>query len=228
MSTPTIDAQLATLRTRIGEPSDAAQGRYSTAQLLAQLISSRDEVAEETRCYPVKDSIAFTVSGSVVAPVSQALPASGSPFLISTVNDFIWMELLTWNGRPLRVVRTQDWADVVGNDDSIVGEPGVVMFFGRQLQISGVPTQPGTLMYRGWSYPPEIVSGGTDAAFTKRAADVAGWHAAMVLKGSDERNNAHEEKMTVRGIAELKTQYWPRGARYIRSGDLSIPRNMTP
>lgn len=226
MATATIDVQLATLRTRIGEPVDPAQGRYTPSQLLAQLISSRNEVAEKTRCYQVKDSMAFTIGGSLVVPLSQPLPIVGQPFIVSTVNDFIWVELLTWNGRPLRVVRTQDWADVVGTDETISGEPGVFMFFGRQLQMSGVPTQAGTLKYRGWAYPPEVVSGGSDTAFTSRPADVAIWHAAMVLKGSDERSNVHEEKMTGIGIIELKSQYSPRGVRYIRTGDIAVPRTM--
>lgn len=223
MSTPNTDAQLATLRTRLGEPETAAQARWSPAQLLAQLISSRNEVAEQTRCYPVKDAVAFTAGGSLVAPVSQALPASGSPFIISTVNDFIWLDALTWEGRPLRGVRAQDWPDVVGDDETANGDPCVFMFFGRQLQIFRVPTEAGTLQYRGWAYPPEMVSGGVDASFTSRAADVAIWHAAMVLKGSDERSFAFEEKQTGIGIAELSKQYRPKGPRFVRTGDLTLP-----
>lgn len=223
MATPDTNAQLATLRTRLGEPEDATQARWSTAQLLAQLISSRNEVAEQSRCYAVKDSIDFTVGGSLVAPVSQALPASGQPFIISVVNDFIWVDLLTWEGRPLRVVRAQDWGDTAGDDDTLNGDPALFMFFGRQLQISRVPTEAGTLMYRGWAYPPALVAGGVDAGFTTRPADVAVWHAAMVLKGSDERSNAHEDRMFTRGMAELKLQYRPRGPRFIRPGNLPVP-----
>lgn len=222
MATPDTNAQLATLRTRLGEPEDAAQARWSPAQLLAQLISSRNEIAEQTRCYAVKDSIDFTLGGSLVVPISQALPVSGQPFIVSTVNDFIWLDLLTWEGRPLRVMRPQDWADVAGDDDTLNGDPVMFMFFGRQLQISRVPTEAGTLMYRGWAYPPALVAGGVDTGFTARPADVAIWHAAMVLKGSDERSNSHEDRMTRRGIDELKLQYRPRGPRFVRTGDFSI------
>lgn len=223
MSTPNTDAQLATLRTRVGEPEDEDLARWSPTQLLAQLVDSRNEIAEQTHCYPVKDAMAFTVGGSLVAPVSQALPTSDDPFIVSTVNDFIYLDSLTWNGRPLRGVRAQDWPDVIGDDDTLSGEPQVFMWFGRQLQIMRVPVEAGTLQYRGWAYPPAMVSGGVDAAFTSRAADVALWHAAMVLKGSDERNNLHEEKMMNRGITELKKQYRPRGPRFVRTGDLVLP-----
>lgn len=223
MATPDTDTQLALLRTRIGEPVDPNQGRWTPSQLLAQLIASRNEVAEQTRCYPVKDAIDFTVAGSTVVPISQALPASGSPFLVSTVNDFIFLQMLDWEGRPLRVVRPQDWADVVGDDETIQSDPTVYMFFGRQLQIFGVPSSAGTLRYRGWAYPPALVSGGVDTSFTTRPADVAVWHAAMSLKGSDERSNSHEERMAGRGIAELKKQYMPLGARYVRTGNLYLP-----
>ncbi len=223
MATPATDTQLATLRTRLGEPSDAAQARWSVSQLLAQLNASRNEIAEQTRCYPVKDSIDFTIGGSVVAPVSQALPAINSPFLVSVVNDFIYLDDLTWDGRPLRSVRAQDWRDTVGSDDTLQGDPSVFMFFGRQLQIFRVPNVAATLEYHGWAYPPAMVSGGEDTAFTTRPADVAIWHAAMVLKGSDERNNSQEERMANRGITEIKMQYRPRGPRFVRTGDLYLP-----
>lgn len=228
MATPDIDTQLATLRNRIGEPSDAAQARWSTAQLLAQLNSSRNVVSEESYCYQVKDSILFTQGGSSVAPVSAALPTVGSPFLVSVVNDFIWVELLTWEGRPLRLVQPRNWADVVGADETIQSDPSVFMFFGRQLQMFGVPTVSGTLKYRGWAYPPAVVSGGADASFTVKAADVGIWHAAMALKGSDERINIHEEKQYNQGIAELKKQYKPRGARYLNTGELYLPWRPLP
>lgn len=217
MSTPDVPTQMATLSTRLGEPTDPTQARFTPAQLLAQMIASRNEIAEQTHCYPVKDSIDFTVGGSLVAPVSQALPAPGTPFLISATNDFIYLDSLTWNGIPLRSVRAQDWPDTVGTDDTIAGDPVEFMWFGRQLQIFRVPNCAGTILYRGWAYPPAIVIGGIDAAFSSRAADVSLWHAAMVLKGSDERSNSHEERMTNRGITELKTQYRPRGPRYVRA-----------
>jgi hypothetical protein len=131
MATPDVDDQLTTLRTRLGEPEDEDQARWSPEQLLAQLIASRNEIAEKTYCYPVKDSIDFTTAGSLVAPVSQALPTVGTPFLISTVNDFIWLRSLTWNGRPLRLVRPDEtWEDVIGDDDTMNGDPLFFMFFG--------------------------------------------------------------------------------------------------
>lgn len=222
MSTPDVDTQLATLRQRIGEPVDPAQGRWTATQLLAQLNSSRNVLAELSRCYPVKDSMDFTTGGSVVAPVSQALPAIGNNFLISTVNDFIYLDSLTWNGHPLRGVRAQDWPDVIGYQDTINGDPIVFMFFGRQIQIFRVPVEAGTLEYRGWAYPPVLVSGGIDAGFLSRPADVAGWHAAMVLKGSDERSMIFEQKMWEQGLTEMKIQYRARGPRFVRTGDLSI------
>lgn len=206
-----ISDQLALLRTRLGEPEAAADCRWSPAQLLAALIASRREVAEETRCYPVKDKITMTAA---------LLPASGSPFLISVTNDFINFEQAEYNGVPLRIVQPKDWRDVVGQDDTLTGTPVAVMYHGRKFQLFRVGTTVGHVFrYRGWAYPPDITAAGIEASLTDRAADVCIWHCAMVLKGSDERSNAFEEKMADRGIAALKAQYLPKGTRYVNTGE---------
>lgn len=212
--------QLASLRTRLGEPIDPAQARWSPTQLLDFLNASRREIAEDTRCYPVKDAITIT---------SAMLPASGSPFLISVTNDFIWAEQVEYDGQPLRVIRPIDWNDTVGNDDTIQGDPILAMYFGRKFQLFRVPTVAGAVFrYRGWAYPPELVAGGVDVAFVKRVAEVCIWHAAMVVKGSDERSNTFESNMAAKGVKELKMQYMPRGPRYVRTADLSLTRRTLP
>ncbi len=222
MSTQGTDAQLASLRTRIGEPVDAAQCRYTPTQLLDYLNASRREVAEQTRCYPIKDSMTFTAAGTAAGSGTAPLPATGDPFLISVTNDFIFVEQVEYDGNPLRIVRAQDWRDVVGTDDTLIGDPRVVMYFGRKFQIFQVPNVVGKVFrYRGWAYPPDMVAAGIDASFVQRVADVCIWHAAMVIKGSDERNNNHESQMAAVGIAQIKEQYRPRGPRYVRTQDLS-------
>lgn len=219
--------QLSSLRTRIGEPVDSDQCRFTATQLLDFLNASRREIAEDTRCYPVKDKITFTAAGTAYASGTAPLPTSGDPFLISLTNDFIWFEQAEYDGRPMRVVRTQDWNDIVGDDDTLNGDPSVLMIHGRKLQIFRVPTEAGKVFrYRGWAYPPELVAGGVDAAFVKRVAEVCIWHAAMVIKGADERANTFESNMAGKGVAELKRQYMPRGPRFVRTGDISSPRRV--
>jgi hypothetical protein len=228
MATPLVADQLTLLSTRLGEPTDPAQARWTPAQLLAELNSQRAVVAEATRCYQVLDEMDFTTGGSVVAPLSQPLPAVGQPFTVSLTDDFIWLEEMSWCGRPLRVVRPHDWRDVVGSDDTISGDPSVFLFHGRQLSIFAVPTQAGALKYRGWAYPPALVLGGNDVSFTIKAGDTAVWAAAFSLKGSDERSNSHEEKMMDMGLKELKSQYMPRGPRYVATGELYLPWRPLP
>ncbi len=219
--------QLASLRTRIGEPVDPDQCRFTPAQLLDFLNASRREIAEDTRCYPVKDKITFTAAGTAYASGTAPLPTSGDPFLISLTNDFIWFEQAEYDGLPLRVVRPQDWNDIVGEDDTLAGDPAVVMLHGRKLQIYPVPEAAGAVFrYRGWAYPPELVIGGVDAAFVKRVAEVCIWHAAMVVKGADERLNTFESNMAGKGVIALKAQYMPRGPRYVRTGDVPPSRRI--
>lgn len=222
MSTQTTDQQLASLRTRIGEPVDPDQCRFTPTQLLDYLNASRREVAEETRCYPIKDSMTFTAAGTASGTGTSPLPDDGDPFLISVTNDFIFIEQAEYAGRPLRLVRAQDWRDVVGDDDTLTGDPVVAMYFGRKFQIFRVPTEVGDIFrYRGWAYPPDMVAAGIDASFVQRVADVCIWHAAMVIKGSDERNNEHETRMAAAGLIKIKAQYMPRGPRYVRTQNLA-------
>lgn len=212
MANTDTDQQLASLRLRIGEPSDSAQARFSVTQLLDFLNEARRRVAAATRAKAISDS-------QTVTP-----PASGSPAVYSVSDDFIWFEELTYDGRPMRLVRPQDWRDVIGSDDTVIGQPTVAMYHARQIHLFNVPSESGlTLAYRGWAYSNDLVSGGVEADFIKGVTDITVWRAAAFAKAADERSNSFEFEMAREGYGELKNQYNPRGPRYVRTGDLYMP-----
>lgn len=212
MADTDADQQLTSLRLRLGEPSDATQARFTTAQLLDLLNEGRRKTAAATRCRPVEDS-------QVASP-----PTDGSPSVFSIPDDLIWVEEVTYDGRPLRLVRTADWSDVVGKDDTIQGDPVVYKFHARQITIFRAVTDSGlTLAYKGWGYPASLASAGVDSDFVKGVSDVTIWLAAMMAKAIDDRSYDFERQMALEGYADLKKQYGPRGPRYVRTGDLFVP-----
>lgn len=205
-----VATQLSRLQTRCGEPSDPAQARFQPSQLLDLLNAARRQACEDTHCYQVKDS----------QPSQQGVK------LYSLPNDFIDLEALEYDGYRLHPVRAQDWRDVVGrDDDALQGTPGVFMVFARQLQLFPVPGYTGkVLQYRGYGYAADLVLNGQDSSFVDGDADGMIWLAAALVKGSDERPNDFEMRQWARAEAVLKKKYFPKGPRYVRAGDLPVPR----
>ena len=202
------DTQLSKLRDRLGEPSDAAQARWTTAQLLSFLNDARNLIAEETSCFPVSDSQP-TVAGTGTYSVGS---------------DFIKFTDLEWKGLPLKIVRHEIWREVVGDDDTTRGAPEVCKYFARQIQIFPVPDSVETLTYHGYAYPTALVSGGVDASFTDYIADACIWQAVVLVKVSDERPLGPEVQLLDIKKKELKKQYLAKGARYVRGGNIYVRR----
>ena len=208
-----VTPQLADLALKVGEPADVAQQRFSPAQLLSALNEARNIFAEKTKCFPVEDS-------QIVTP-----PTS----VFTVTNDFIWLHIIEYGGRPLRLVQPGHWRDVIGDSDTISGDPCVATYHARQITIFPIPRTGGlTLFYKGWAYPPALVSGGVDSYFTEAAARGARWEAAANLKGLDERDNSFETRKATEAGAELSKQYEQKGARYVKTGDLYLPWRPLP
>lgn len=207
-----VTEQLADLALKVGEPADTTQQRFTSAQMLSILNQARNTVAEETRCFPVTDS-------QVVTPPTSTF---------SVTNDFIGLLTVEFGGRPLRVVQTMHWRDVVGDSDDISGDPCVATYHARQIKIFPVPRNSGTLLYKGWSYPSDLVLLGVESSYTDPAVRASIWEAAAILKGLDERNNTFEREQAERTKSALKKQYEQKGPRYVKTGDLYLPWRPLP
>jgi hypothetical protein len=206
------NTQLTKLRTRLGEPSDEDQARFTVDQLLDLLNEGRRHVARESRCFQVRDSQTLSV------------PASGVASLVSVSNDFIGLYRLEYNGRPLRPVRSANWRDVVGIDDTIRGTPSVFKYFARQFQLYQSVSQAGLVFrYEGWAYPADLVENGSDSDFNDDMAEAAIWRATVIGRDADDRDSSAAEKNAARTLNGLKAQYRPKGTRYVNTGELYIP-----
>ena len=206
----TVVAQLAFLRDLLGEPANEDDARWNPTQLVRAINDARRWVCEETRSFQIKDS-QQTNPGGVVTKIYQ------TPF------DLIGFYKIEWNGVPLDLTTPAEWREKVGEDEDIQGDPYVVMYFARQLQLFYVPQTAKTLLYRGWGYTEEVVATGNDTQFTDAQARTALYRASWKLKGADERDVA-EDKGEARSLAaEIAKQFKPKGARYVKSPYIRSP-----
>lgn len=199
-----VDPQLDFLRILLGEPSDAAQARFTAAQLLILLNSGRKRVCEETECFQVADS-QTTVVGTKLYTAS---------------NDLIGLYKIEHAGIDLAPVRSENWRAVIGDDDTIRGAPVVFKYHARQFQLFRVPVAAGLLKYEGWAYAPALAAAGVDTDLTEAAQEASCYAASILAKSADGRNFDADDLEYGRRRTELKRQYKRKGARYV--ADASI------
>jgi hypothetical protein len=196
----TTDQQLDLLTTLLGDGDDSNNARWSATQKLSFLNMGRRRVSELTRCVQVRDS-QDTVDGTR---------------FYSITNDVISFYEVECGGRPIRLVRPEDWRDVVGRDDTLQGTPAVAMYNARQLQLYYVPKTVETLRYHGWGYAADLVAAGVDADFLQPAQEASIYLASALAKKADERNSEADETEARTRMSELERQFRRRGARYVR------------
>ena len=205
----TTDNQLALLRTILGEPDDANEARFTATQLLNFLNLGRKWLCEYSRCFQVKDSQTTQVG----------------VYIYNTPIEVIGFHAVEYNGIPLDPISLRHWRDQVGDDDTIQGIPFIYKYFAKQIQLFYAPQEAKTLMYEGWGYAIDLVSGGDDVDLNDYQNRGAIFYAGFLAKGSDKRNESFEYQSAMDIAENLRKQHRPKGPRYIRDNQNRISIN---
>lgn len=196
-----VSAAFALFNAMMGEPSDTANQRWTQARFTTLYNEARRWVAEETRCFEIRDSQNTTAGLK----------------LYSLPNDVIGFHRVECDGIPLSPVRPEEWRHRIGEDDTLTGQPFLYKLQARQLQLFFVPNSAMPLIYEGWGYPQDVVSGGADTDLTDPQARCAVYRAVVIAKEADERDASREDDKCQKIAAELLGQSRRKGPRFVRT-----------
>ena len=196
-------SQLNLLRLYLGEPAEAALARFTPDQLILGLNEGRRTFSEFT--------------GSVRIRYNQTTnPLNVPTKRYSIPNEVIEFWAVEFDGYNCEPVSPRDWRSRIGRKDDIQGIPSLYTYYMRQIQLYPVPNAQKVLSICGTGYANPLQLNGADPDLTDEQARVAIWWAAFILKGADERENAHEYKQAVTLSESIRKQYKPRGPRVVR------------